>query len=440
MRFASAAIHQLSPDGARGSLAMKTLIRFVLVVAILCAIGAVAYRPVRAYWKERNRTDWQTEKVTRGRIVSIIESTGTVKPVVLVSVGSFVSGPIAEVYATFNQAVKKGDVLARIDPRIYNASVARDEALLSTQKAEVERAQAMLDQAIRDEQRSIALQKENENFISPKEMDAVHFNRLSLAAQVRLAEATVKQGTAALSNSKANQDYTEIRSPVDGIIIESKVNPGQTLAAQFQTPELFTIAPEMDKKMHVFAAVDEADIGLIQTAQVTGATVKFRVDAYPDELFEGQIEQIRKNSTSTQNVVTYPVVVAAPNPDLKLLPGMTATLYFRVGEKTDVLRIPNSTFLFFPKPEQVRPEDRELLMATSGNKRSELLKSREAEFDDEVAGGRSNRRHVWVVDGDLLKGVSIETGMIGSSYTEVIEGEIAEGDELVTGVKTAVGD
>ena len=128
----------------------------------------------------------------------------------------------------------------------------------------------MLQQAIRDEQRSIALQKENENFISAKEMDAVHFNRLSLAAMVRLAEAAVKQGTASLSNSKQNLAYTEIRSPVDGIVIESKVNPGQTLAAQFQTPELFTIAPEMEKKMHIFAAVDEADIGMIQQAQQKG--------------------------------------------------------------------------------------------------------------------------------------------------------------------------
>ena len=151
------------------------------------------------------------------------------------------------------------------------------------------------------------------------------------------------------STSEANLDYTEIRSPVDGIVIDRKIDPGQTVAATFQTPELFIVAPDMRKEMHVFASVDEADIGLIRDAQESGQPVRFTVDAYPDDLFEGKIFQIRKSSTTTQNVVTYPVVVSAPNPDLKLLPGMTASISFQVArDATNVLRIPNAALRFYP--------------------------------------------------------------------------------------------
>ncbi len=414
---------------------MKSLLRFVLILAVLAGLLAAGYRPVASYWKERHRIHWRTEKVTRGRVVSVVESTGTVKPVVSVSIGSFVSGPIVEIAADFNQVVKKGDLLARIDPRIYEANVARDEAILATQQAEVERAKALLEQAERDEKRSIALQKENADFISPKEMDSFHFNRLSLAAQLKLAEASVKQGTAALANSRANLGYTEIRSPVDGMIIDRKVDRGQTLASQFQTPELFVVAPEMEKKMYVFASVDEADIGLIQQAKLTGAPVKFRVDAYQDERFDGTIEQIRKNSTTTQNVVTYPVVVAAPNPDLKLLPGMTATIDFQVGEKYEALRIPNAVFWFYPKVEQVRPEDRELFYVASGDKQTDQPKIKESSFDEEENAQPHNHRQVWVVDGDFLKAVSIVTGLIGTKYTEVVSGDLSDGVLVVAGVQ-----
>src|SRR5262249_35270251 len=153
----------------------------------------------------------------------------------------------------------------------------------------------------------------------------------------------------------------EIRAPVDGVVIDRKIDPGQTLAAQFQTPELFIIAPDMKKEMYVMASVDEADIGLIRRAQESNQPVHFTVDAYPDDLFEGKIGQVRMNSTTTQNVVTYPVVVTAPNPDMKLMPGLTANISFQISEKKDTIRIPNAALRFYPKPEQVRPEDRLLL-------------------------------------------------------------------------------
>ena len=145
------------------------------------------------------------------------------------------------------------------------------------------------------------------------------------------------------------------------MVINRKIDPGQTLASQFQTPELFIVAPDMRKKMHIHALVDEADIGLIRQAQQEQKKVIFTVDAYLDDLFEGVVEEVRLSSTTTQNVVTYPVIVAAPNPDLKLLPGMTANISFQVEERQEVIKIPNAALRFYPKPEQVREEDRQLL-------------------------------------------------------------------------------
>jgi HlyD family secretion protein len=189
--------------------------------------------------------------------------------------------------------------------------------------------------------------------------------------------------------------------------------------------------------MRVFASVDEADIGLIREAQRTGQPVRFTVDAYPDDLFEGTIFQIRKNSTTTQNVVTYPVVVSAPNPDLKLLPGMTASISFQVGEAKDALRVPNAALRFYPQREQVRPEDRPLLESgavTPGEDEERTDVVRSAEEKAEIRRKR-NRRHVWVVDGDFLRAVPVETGLSDSTNTELVSGDLKPGDKLVTGIQ-----
>ena len=174
---------------------------------------------------------------------------------------------------------------------------------------------------------------------------------------MRLSQASVKEAQANLASSMANLDFTAIRSPVDGIVIERAVDTGQVVAASFQTPKLFVVAPDLDKQIHVHALVDEADIGLTLEAQRLGQPVSFTVDAYPDDLFEGKIIEVRMNSTATQNVVTYPVVISAPNPERKLLPGMTASISFQVDEHHDVLRIPNAALRYFPHPQHVRPEE-----------------------------------------------------------------------------------
>jgi HlyD family secretion protein len=191
----------------------------------------------------------------------------------------------------------------------------------------------------------------------------------------------------------------------------------------------------MEKKMHVFASVDEADIGLILKAQQRGLPVEFRVDAYRNEKFYGEIEQIRKNSTTTENVVTYPVVVAAANPELKLLPGMTASLSFQVDEREKVLRVPNSALRFFPESRQVRQEDRKILLGIRDDDGNE---SDEEDEDDDENGDESrdeNRHHVWVEDGELLRAIPIETGLTDLKNSELVSGELKEGDVLVTGIK-----
>jgi len=416
---------------------MRFFVKLLLVVAIVSGAGWAAYSPAMSYWKQRNRPKFRTDEVTRRTITSVVNSTGEVKPVLSVVVGSFVSGPIVALHADFNDRVKKDQLLAEIDPRIYVAAVDRDTATLITRQADVDRVRALLQQAINDEKRSITLRKENADFISKTEMDRFHFNRLSLDAQLKVAQATTAQARANLSNSQANLGYTKIRSPVDGIIIDKKIEPGQTLAAQFQAPELFIIAPEMDKKMHIFASVDEADIGLIRKAKESGNPVHFTVDAYPDDLFAGEIEQIRFSSTETQSVVTYPVVVAASNADLKLLPGMTANLSFQIEEEENVLCVPNAALRFYPSSKYVREKDRELLDGAEGDEDDESENEPEASAREKAKAGRErNRRHVWVEEGVWLRAIEVTTGISDYRFTSIVSGDLEEGQQLVTGIKT----
>lgn len=413
---------------------MRFFLKLLIIVAVLVGAGWAAYKPAMSYWKQRNRPTYRTDEVAQRTITSVVNTTGEVKPVLSVLVGSFVSGPIEELHADFNDQVEKDQLLAEIDPRIYEAAVQRDRATLITRQADVERVRAQLQQAINDEKRSIALREENADFISKTEMDRFHFNRMSLEAQLKVAQATIAQAEANLENSEANLGYTKIRSPVNGIIIDRKIDPGQTLAAQFQAPELFIIAPEMDKKMHIFASVDEADIGLIRDAQEKENPVHFTVDAYPDDLFVGEIEQIRFSSTETQSVVTYPVVVAASNEDLKLLPGMTANLSFQIDEKADVICVPNAALRFYPNAKRVREQDRALL---DGADEDEFEDEPEVSAREKAEADRKRRsRHVWVEDGEWLRAVEVTTGISDNRFTEVASDKLQVGDQLVTGIKT----
>lgn len=416
---------------------MRFLIKLTVVLVGLGAVGAAAYPPLQAYWKARNKLTYRQAKVTRGDIISVVNSTGTVQPVLRVRVGSSVSGPITQLCVDYNDEVKKGQLLAKIDPRIYEAAVARDEASMATRKAEVTRVEAMLQQAVNDEKRANELRELREDFISETEMDQLKFSRIAMQAQLEVAKATVTQAKAALDNSQFNLGYTNITSPVDGVVIDRKIDEGQTLTAQFQTPELFIVAPDMREKMLVFASVDEADIGQIREAQENQRPVKFRVDAYPDDLFVGTINQIRVNPTTTQNVVTYPVVLEAANPDLKLLPGMTANISFETGKCENALKIPNAALRFYPKSEQVRKEDRKILEGTDDSDEEEQTNAANGQpsaTETVKTSKKRNRRHVWIVEGDFLKAVEVTVGLNDYRHSELISGDLEEGQELVTGV------
>ena len=471
----------------------KTLIRSGIVVLVLAGIGFASYTPVARWWQKRNLPSWREATVSRGEIVSVVNSTGTIRPVMSVQIGAFVSGPIDPTtpLVEFNQEVKAGDVLAVIDQRLYEAEVGRDQAgveaaqaaeaaarasveaaeasvvaaraTLRTRLAEVERAKAQFKQAENDEARARALAAQNKDFISQAEMDQFVYNRLQLAEQVNVARARIDeanaailqaqaavsgakasraQSTAAIAQAQANKTrsdlnmgYTVIKSPFDGIVIDRKIEPGQTLAATFQTPELFVVAPRMREEMHVYAAVDEADIGLIRDAQRLGNIVHFTVDAYPEDLFKGTIKEVRFSSTTTQNVVTYTVIVSSPNPDLKLLPGMTASISFQIIAKQDVLKIPNAALRFYPKEEHVRKEDRKILDgADSLDDDNETNRQRSA-TEKATSSRERKQRHVWVVDGDYLKAVAVVTGISDSRFTEAVSGDITAEMKLVTGIK-----
>lgn len=414
---------------------MKSFLKFCLFLGVCAGVGYAGYGPAIKYWKDRNRPEFRKVETDRGQITEVVNATGEVKPVLSVSVGSFVSGPIDELYVDFNDVVKKGDVLAEIDPRTYSAAVDADRAGLASRRADVQRVQADLDQAIKEEERANRLSDEGNGFISQSEIDQAHFSRRSLEAQLLLAESAVTQAEANLANSEANLGYTKIVAPVDGTIIDRQIDPGQTLAAQFQTPELFVIAPDMREKMHVFASVDEADIGLIRAAQQKEQPVRFTVDAYPEDLFEGAIDQIRLSPASDQNVVTYPVVVASSNADLKLMPGMTADLSFEIKKCDDVIRIPNAALRYFPKIELVREDDKPLL---DGSRYIDQRQSDAAELsaaDKAETKRKRNTRHVWIQEADRLRAIEVVVGISDSRFTELVSGDVTEGQELVTGIK-----
>ncbi|WP_160149553.1 efflux RND transporter periplasmic adaptor subunit [Roseiconus lacunae] len=418
---------------------MKTLLKWLIPIAVLGGVIAAAYGPAMRYWKARNRIVWETSKVTRGDVTRYVNSTGEIRPVRSVLVGSFVSGPIVELNVDFNDEVKEGDVLARVDPRLFKAEVARSEAALATRQAELERIEAELQQAINNFDRGVKLRQKREGFLSESEMDSLTFEVKSLRAQRKVAEATILQARASLDNALANLNYCEIVAPVDGIVIDRKIDPGQTLAAQFQTPELFIVAPDLRRKVHVFASVDEADIGLVQQAKEQDRPVTFTVDAHPEIVFHGTIEQIRVSSVTNQNVVTYPVVIATENPDLKLLPGMTASISFEVDSTVDVPKIPNTALRFYPeKAEWVREKDRHLIDGSTWKNDPTADDNESADLSaGEKADRRKqrHRRHVWAVDGELLRAIEIQTGLGESGYTELRSGELSKGDLLVTGQK-----
>lgn len=361
----------------------------VIVVLIIAAIAAFTF--------SRGKSDapnFRTEKISRGDIVSMVTAAGTVNAVTTVLVGTQVSGTIKEIYVDFNSRVKKGEMIARIDPSTFEAQVEQARANLLSARANLEKSEATLLDAKRTMERNRDLF--SRNMIAKSEADTSETNYVSAKAQVSVSKAQVAQGDAALRISEINLRYTKILSPVDGTVVSRNVDVGQTVAASFQTPTLFNIAQDLTK-MQIDTSVAEADIGKI----IVGQPVDFNVDAYPEITFKGKVSEIRNAPIVVQNVVTYNVVVKVDNRELKLKPGMTANVSIIVSEKKGVLRIPNAALRF-------RPSD-----ASS------------------KAAPRDKGRGVWILEDKQPKRIGVTAGINNGSYTELISGEIKEGQELI---------
>ena len=287
--------------------------------------------------------DIGTVAVTVGDIVDTVGATGTLEAVTTVQVGSQVSGTIQERYVDFNSIVRKGDVLMRLDPSLFETQLEQARANLLRSEAEVERLSVAVDDAVAQLRRARELAASD--LISETELEAAEVTLRSAEAQIKSAEAEVRQSQASLRMNEVNLEHTVIRAPIDGIVTSRLVDVGQTVAASFQAPELFVIAADLTR-MRVIASIDESDVGRIRPDQ----QVTFTVDAFPAEEFEGTVSQVRLEPIVTQNVVTYATVIDAPNPALKLKPGMTATVTVEVARRNNVTRIPNSALRFRPAP------------------------------------------------------------------------------------------
>jgi HlyD family secretion protein len=427
-------------------------------IAVAIAIAAAAW-PAAETAKR-----YATAEAARGTVDVTVSATGTVKPVATVQVGSQASGTIAWIGVDFNSPVKRGQVIARLDPAtvktqvdnarasVANAEAARvastseieaQEASVASARANVAAARAASDDARAQADRYAGL----ENVLAARDIEAARSAAAQAAAKLQQAEAQLRQAEAALGTvrarrsqsdasiaqasaqldqASANLDNTIITSPIDGVVVSRDVELGQTVAASLQAPTLFTIANDL-AKMQVLAAIDEADVGQVREGQTVVATV----DAFPTESFLGRVAQVRLNPVTTDNVVTYTAVVDVENPELKLRPGMTANVVVSVDRREDVLTVPNAALRFRPElSEEEQTKQREASAARRG-----------ARGDGDRGGDRggdrapsADRQTVWVLGADgAVAPRRVRTGLTDGRVTEILESDLAEGDSVITG-------
>lgn len=325
-----------------GKVEGRRWLRWLVIVVGIVAVGFGASR-----WYATTRPPpppkYVTAEVSRGDIFETVQSTGQVKPLTEVQVGAQVSGRITKVVVDFNSQVKAGDLLAEIDPTLFGAQIDTNRAQLAAATASVTRAESNLATAKQRVDRAKKLVSEGVG--SQADLDTAQGAYDVALADVAAAKAQIAQINAVLRSSKTNLEYTRIFSPIDGIVINRAIDPGQTVAASFQAPTLFVIAQDL-KKMRVLADIDEADVGRLRE----GMQAEVRVDAFPGESFKGLVSQVRYSPFNVSGVVTYAAVVEVDNPDVKLRPGMTATVTIRSAEAKDVMRLPNAALRYKPSP------------------------------------------------------------------------------------------
>ena len=372
--------------------------KYLIYGIALLAIFGIGYKMLN---RSAGGTVYKTQKIENGDIMESITASGTINPLSTVSVGSQASGRIAEIYVDYNSVVKKGQLLALIDQENAKATVQQREAALEIAKAQVD-----------VEENNIKYYKKALNRISKlnaskysteKDLEAAERDYDNAVAQLALEQAQVKQAQASLNSAQTELSYTEIKAPVDGIVISKAVEVGQTVAASFETPELFSVAEDLTK-MQIEASVVEADIAQVKEGQ----KVRFTVDSYADDYFYGTVTQVRNEATTTSNVVTYTVVIGIDNTDMKLKPGMTANVEIITAEEKGVMLVPNQALRFY--------------------------------IDDSDTAKRYKDRGVWIIKNGHPERVTVKIGVSDDDNTQILESTLKIGDEVIVSKELSAAD
>lgn len=364
----------------------------------LLIIVSVSYKLMN---RDTDSMVYKTQKIENGDIMESITASGTINPLSTVSVGSQASGRIAEIYVDYNSVVKKGQLLALIDQENAKATVQQREAALDIAKAQV----AVEENNIKYYKKALnRISKLNASkYSTEKDLEAAERDYDNSVAQLALEQAQVKQAQASLNSAQTELSYTEIKAPVDGIVISKSVEVGQTVAASFETPEIFSVAEDLTK-MQIEASVVEADIAKVKEGQ----QVRFTVDSYADDYFYGTVTQVRNKAITTSNVVTYTVVIGIDNTDLKLKPGMTANVEIITAEEKGVMLVPNQALRFY--------------------------------IDDSDKAKRYKDRGVWIIKNGRPERVTVKIGVSDDDNTQILESSLKIGDEVIVSKETSAAD
>ncbi len=365
--------------------------RYIIALVAVIAIGGWSYKIYNS-----KRVIYQTQKISTCTITDAVEASGTINPVNIVSVGSTVSGLMKEIYVDYNTEVKKGQLLAQIDPANFQASVDQNAAQIRNAEANLAKLNAQLDYAQKTYIRYKNLYAKN--FVAKSELDQAESDYLAQKASIGAQKASIAQAKANYNTAMTNLGYTKIIAPVDGTIISRDIDVGQPVAASFQAPELFTIAQDLTK-MQIEVNVSEADIGEVKEGQ----DVEYTLDGYPDSTFYGKVTQVRLDSTTTSNVVTYTVIVSVNNEDLKLKPGMTANVSIITKRSTDVMCVPSIALKFSP----------------------------------ESSGQKYQKQGIWLLEKGKPVRVNIKEGASDDANVEIISDKIKLGDKVIIGASRA---
>ena len=422
--------------------------RRLVLLAVAAALVAGGLAVYRSFHRPPALT-FETQPADRGGVVAKVTATGTLSALVTVQVGSQVSGRLAQVLVDYNSPVKKGQLIARIDPQLFEAAVEQARANLVAARGNLAKARAQAIDADRQAKRSATLAEQK--LVSEADRDTAQANADAARAQVEASNGDVAQAEASLHQAQVNLAYTRIVSPTDGVVISRNVDVGQTVAASLQAPTLFVIAEDLSR-MQVDTNVAEADVGKLQD----GMDATFTVDAYPTERFRGKVRQIRNAPQTVQNVVTYDAVIDVPNPDLKLRPGMTANVSFVYAQRGDVLRVPNAALRFRPTREMLaamnlpppgaRREGRGAVtgageaapapIETAGAPPSQRAPGANGGNGGRSSDSRAGRetpgtRTVYVLRAGRPVAVQVQGGVSDGTVTEVVSGDVQEGDACI---------